>query len=64
MRGDDVRAPLEQEARHRGHDPGPVGAADQQPRGVALGVSGSGGRISLPGAIAGSSRVDDERDGG
>ncbi len=36
MGGDDVRALLEQEARYRRDDPGPVGAADQQPRGVAL----------------------------
>ena len=35
MRVGDVRAARVQEARDPGHDPGPVGAADQQPRGVA-----------------------------
>ena len=38
VRGDDVRAPLEQEARHRGHDARAIRAADQQARGVAAGV--------------------------
>ena len=35
--GDDVGAPLEQKARDRGHDPRPVGAADQQARRCSAG---------------------------
>ena len=38
MGGDDVRAPLEQKARHRGDDARSVGAADQQARRIALNV--------------------------
>ena len=36
MRGDDVRPPLEQKARDRGHNSGPVGAGDHQACGIAL----------------------------
>ena len=46
MRGDDVCPPLEQKARDRGHDPGPVGAGDQQACGIALGAM-RGGIIRL-----------------
>ena len=48
MGGDDVGSPFEQEAGHRGHDPGLVGAGDQQARrvaGVVL-LGGSARRIA------------------
>ena len=40
MRGDDVRPLLVQEAGYAGNDPGAIGAADQQPAGVARGSAG------------------------
>src|SRR5262249_56243807 len=53
MRGDDVCPPLEQKARDRGHDPGPVGAGDQQACGIALGAV-RGGIIRLLASLPGS----------
>ena len=53
MRGDDVCPPLEEKARDRGHDPGSVGARDQQACGVTLRAL-RGGIIRLLASLLGS----------